>query len=125
MPIFFLLLLIITFNSLAQLCMKAAALHLETHAVPIVFSIWLLATAACLGIAFLCWQTALRSKPISFLHPFCALVYVLVPALCVIFFQEIVTGKYVIGIFCIITGVCITSAGVCPPEKQCSDKSIC
>ena len=98
--------------------MKAAALHSFTHAVFGIFNIWLLAAVGCLAISFLCWQAALRQKPVSFLHPFCSLVYVFVPALSVFFFQEAISAKYVAGICCIITGVCLTSTGVCPAENK-------
>ena len=113
----FLLVPIILLNSLAQLFMKAAALHSVTQAAYGIFNIWLLAIIACVGVSFLCWQKALQIKPISFLHPFCSLVYVFVPAMAVIFFQESVSARYLVGICCIIAGVCITSAGVRPQEK--------
>jgi drug/metabolite transporter (DMT)-like permease len=60
----------------------------------------------------------LRQKPVSFLHPFCALVYVSVPALSVFIFRETVSARYVAGICCIIAGVCVTSVSVCPAENR-------
>jgi drug/metabolite transporter (DMT)-like permease len=41
-------------------------------------------------------------------------VYVFTPALSVLFFQENISAKYCVGIFCIIAGVCITSISVLP-----------
>lgn len=124
-PIFFLLFPIIMLNSLAQIFMKAAALHSVAQAALGIFNIWFVAAAACLGVAFLCWQAALRQKPISFLHPFCSLVYVFVPALSVLFFQETVSAKYVVGMCCIIAGVCLTSISVCPPEAEHQEEPTC
>jgi len=98
--------------------MKFAALYSIKFSLFGIFNIWLIAAVACLGISFLCWQMTLRLKPISFLHPFCSLVYVIVPALSVLFFQEIISLKYIAGICCIIAGVYITSVSVCPPEKR-------
>jgi len=121
----FLLCPVIALNSLAQIFMKKAALHSVEHAVPGIFTIWFLAAAACLGISFLCWQAALRRKALSFLHPFCSLVYVFVPALSVVFFQESVSAKYAVGICCIIAGVCITSVSVCQPEAEHPEGSAC
>ena len=116
-PLFFLLFMIVALNSLAQIFMKAAALYSIEYSVFGVFNIWLMAAVACLGISFLFWQAALRQRPVSFLHPFCSLVYVIVPALSVLFFKETITLKYAAGICCIITGLCITSVSVRPPDS--------
>jgi drug/metabolite transporter (DMT)-like permease len=123
-PILFLLFPIIVLNATSQLLGKAAAMHSVAHTAPAVFSIWFFAAAICLGVSFLCWQKALRIKPISFLHPFCSLVYVFVPALSVIFFQENISARYVAGICFIIAGICITSASVRPPDTK-SRESAC
>ncbi|MDR2475378.1 MAG: EamA family transporter [Bacteroidales bacterium] len=94
--------------------MKAAALHSFSSIVLNIFNIWFIAATGCLAISFICWQAALRQRPVSFLHPFCSLVYVFTPALSVLFFQENISAKYCVGIFCIIAGVCITSISVLP-----------
>ena len=112
-------------NSLAQILMKATALHSVAHAASGIFNVWLLAAVACLGISFLCWQAALRRRPVSFLHPFCSLVYVFVPALSVFFFQETVSTKYAVGICCIIAGVCIASASVRPSKAEYLEEPTC
>ena len=96
--------------------MKAAALQETAHTMFGTVNAWFLIAVACLGISFICWQAALRQRPVSFLHPFCSLVYVFVPILSVLLFQENVSVKYVLGIFCIVLGVYITSTNVLPAD---------
>ena len=121
--IFFLLFPIIILNSVAQVFMKAAAIHSFAHIVSGVFNIWFIVAVGCQGVSFFFWQAALRQKQLSFLHPFLSLIYIIVPALSVILFQETVTVKYIVGICCIITGVCITSLGVYP-QNSISQKEV-
>jgi drug/metabolite transporter (DMT)-like permease len=102
---------VVFLNALAQLLMKAAALAVARSPLHML-NWWLVSALACLGFSFVCWQFALRLRPLSFLHPFCSLTYVLTPACSALFFQEGVSVKYILGILCIITGICITSANV-------------
>jgi|GEM_PF-6733024 len=125
MNIFFLLFSTVLFSSLAQIFMKAAAMHSVTYGLLGVFNIWFIAAMVCMAIVFLCWQMALGQKPIAFLYPFLSLVYVVVPVLSVYLFQETISVKYVIGIFCIIGGICITSLSVPSSKDSNPENSIC
>ena len=125
MNIGFLLLPIIMLNSLAKIFMKAAAIHSDVHTLSGVFNLWFIAAIFCLGLSFLCWQAALRRKPVSFLHPFCALIYAVVPALSVFLFQESVSAKYVAGVCCIIAGVCITSVSARQTKDRRPEGPLC
>jgi drug/metabolite transporter (DMT)-like permease len=119
--VYLLLFFIITLNSVAQVLMKAAA----SHSVSGAFNTLLLAAVACLGVSFLCWQAALRRKPISFLHPFCSLVYVLVPGLSVIVFRESINATYAAGMCCIIAGVSMTSRSAHPSNNKRPENPSC
>lgn len=107
---------VVSFNSLAQILMKASAMDTGPRA-------WCLLALAfiCLGVSFLCWFAALRHKPLSFLHPFAALVYVAVPGLAALIFGEAVSEPYIAGIACIVAGICITSASVRPSKQKAGD----
>lgn len=113
MRLFLLIFCVVSFNSTAQILLKASAMATGTPA-------WCLLALAfiCLGVSFLCWFTALRHKPLSFLHPFAALVYVAVPALAALIYGEAVSGPYIAGIGCIVAGICITSASVRPARQK-------
>ena len=118
MRLFLLIVSVVAFNSTAQLLMKAAAMHTGLAA------LCLLGLAfACLGVSFLCWFAALRLKPLSFLHPFAALVYVTVPGLAAFFFDEAISGPYIAGIACIMLGIYITSGAVRPGRPEGGDPS--
>lgn len=116
MWLFLLIFCVVSFNSTAQLLLKASAMDTGTRA-------WCLLALAfiCLGVSFLCWFTALRHKPLSFLHPFAALIYVAVPGLAALFFGEAVSAAYIAGIACIVAGICITSASVRPAKRKAGD----
>ena len=120
-----LLWIVIMLNSIAQVFMKAAAVHSLAHAVSGIFNTWFITAAVCLGISFLSWQALLRLKPVSFLHPFCSLNYVIVPALSAYFFQESVSIQCIIGICCIIVGICFTAASVSSPGRERQDGARC
>ena len=119
MRLFLLIFSVVSFNSAAQILMKAAALATGARAC------FILALAfACLGISFICWFAVLRHKPLSFLHPFAALVYVVVPGLAALIFGEAISGPYIVGIILIMAGIYITSGavGAAKPvqeDKQC------
>lgn len=112
MRLFLLLFFVVSCNSSAQLLLKAAALNADSMS-----GLYCLAAAIiCLGCSLLCWFTALRLKPLSFLHPFAALTYILVPGLAALLFEETVSVRYVMGIVCIVAGICITSTSVRTPN---------
>ncbi|MDE7241357.1 EamA family transporter [Desulfovibrio sp.] len=113
MRLFLLIFFVVGFNSAAQLLLKAAGMRTGMEA-------WCLLALAfvCLGISFLCWFVALRHKPLAFLHPFAALVYVVVPGLAALIFGEAISGPYIAGILCIMAGICITSSAVRPRERE-------
>lgn len=113
-----LIFLVVIFNSLAQLSMKASALYSTDIDIFGVLNLWFIVAIVCLAISFLCWHAALRMKPISFLHPFASLVYILVPALSAFIFNDTISLKYIVGICCIISGVCITSMNVCQTKNK-------
>jgi len=100
-------------------------MHSVARGVLEIFNIWLVAAVACMAIAFLCWQLALARKPISFLHPFLSLIYIVVPALSVYLFQETISVKYVMGIFLIIGGICITSLSISPSKDNNPENAVC
>jgi EamA-like transporter family. len=75
------------------------------------FNVWLLICVLCLGISFVLWQYLVARKPLSFLHPFCSLTYLLTPLLSVYIFHETVSVKYFAGICLIMAGVYFTASG--------------
>ncbi|MDR1243414.1 MAG: EamA family transporter [Deltaproteobacteria bacterium] len=77
-----------------------------------IFNTWMIVACLCMGVSFLIWQYLLGKKPISFLHPFCSLVYAVIPIFSFIIFDERVSVQYMIGIFCILLGVVFTTRGV-------------
>lgn len=120
MRLFLLIFFVVICNSVAQILLKVAALDAGSLA------FWCTLTFAfiCLGFSFLCWFAALRLKPLSFLHPFGALVYILVPGLAAFIFDEPVSVPYILGIACIVAGICITSGAVLPPKPD-DENQIC
>lgn len=118
MRLFLLIFSVVGFNSAAQLLLKAAGMSAGIGG-------WCLLGLpfVCLGVSFLCWFAALRHKPLAFLHPFAALVYVVVPGLAALIFGEAVSGPYIVGICCIMAGICITSSAVRPKGPEPGDSS--
>lgn len=108
MKLFLLISLVVGGNSLAQLFLKIAAVSGGVWKACFFFGL----TMLCLGFSFICWFIALRLKPLAFLHPFAALVYVIVPVEAAIFLGESINLFYVCGIICIIAGICLTSISV-------------
>ena len=108
MKLFLLISLVVAGNSLAQLFLKMAAVSGGVWNVCFFFAVAIL----CFGFSFICWFIALRHKPLAFLHPFAALVYVIVPVEAAIFLGESINLFYICGILCIIAGICLTSVFV-------------
>lgn len=108
MKLFLLILLVVAGNSLAQLFLKIAAVSSGVLHTCFFFGL----TMLCLGFSFICWFIALRHKPLAFLHPFAALIYVFVPAEAALFLGESINLFYVCGIICILAGICFTSVSV-------------
>lgn len=108
MYLFFLLFCVVGCNTLAQLLLKVIAMSSGR----ITAWYWFCIALMCLGLSFFCWLAALRLKPLSFLHPFAALTYIFVPGLAVLIFGESVSGRYLVGIICIVAGICVTSTSV-------------
>ena len=59
-----------------------------------------------------CWLLVLRKLSLASAYPWTALVYVLTPLASALLFGEILTGKYLLGLVCIVAGVYVTSNGV-------------
>jgi len=115
----FLLVAVIACNSFAQICLKMTALNSESGHFFSLFTGWMFLAVTLLGTSFIAWQLLLTKRELSFLHPFCALTQVIVPALSIWIFHEIVSPPYFLGICCIMAGICLTSAGMRtrPDEK--------
>jgi EamA-like transporter family. len=111
---------VVVFNSLAQVCLKMAAMASGGASLWALFNVWLAACVACMGISFILWQFLIVRSPLSFLHPFCSLTYLLTPLLSVYLFRETVSPQYLAGIFLIMTGVYFTASGSIstPPDRR-------
>jgi drug/metabolite transporter (DMT)-like permease len=119
MKITLLLTTVVIGNSLAQICLKMAALNSESGHFFNLFNEWLFLAVALLGLSFVVWQFLLTQKRLSFLHPFLALAQIIVPALSIWVFHEAVSIPYFLGICCIMLGIGLTSTGtrLQPDEK--------
>lgn len=101
-------------NSTAQLMMKAAALYgIRDSAAGWLafFNVWYLCALGALGLGFLFWQRVLVALPLSFAHPFCSLIYLVVPAMSCLLYGDRVNGAYVVGLVMLLAGICLTAHG--------------
>ena len=111
MTVFISIMSVVIFNSLAQVCLKMAAVASGGQSVWALFNVWLIICVFCMGTSFILWQFLIARRPLSFLHPFCSLSYLLTPLLSVCIFHETVTAKYFAGIGLIMAGVYFTASG--------------
>lgn len=105
---------VVLLNSTAQIFLKAAALSGMKHGggfMAVLLNVWYLASLCTLGLAFLCWQKALKYLPLSFAHPFCSLTYLFIPLLSWAIFGEEVSVRYFVGVACICIGIFLTASG--------------
>lgn len=101
----------------SQIFLKFAGLHLVAHVGTLegfVRNPWLW-VAICSSAGGLCfWLLTLRRLPLSVAYPWTALIYVITPLAGAWIFEEVLEGRYAIGITLILSGVMLTSRGVMP-----------
>ena len=54
------------------------------------------------------WVFLLKTVPLSTAYPFVALGFVLVPAAAAMLFDEPLSGRYILGVSCILIGIYLT-----------------
>ncbi len=99
----------------SQILLKLAGLHSAAHTDPVegfLRNPWLWAAlgASASGIFF--WLLTLRKLPLSIAYPWTALIYLITPLAGAWIFSEVLTGRYVVGLALILSGVVLTSRGV-------------
>ncbi len=72
---------------------------------------WVLSAITCTFAAGVSWMVAMSKFDIGFAYPFVSIVYVLVLASGILFFDESLTLNKVLGIAIIITGIIVLSRG--------------
>lgn len=99
----------------AQVMFKFAGNHAADQAGLIgafVSNPWLWAGLLSSGVGMVCWLLTLRKLPLASAYPWTALIYVFTPLASTALFGEILSGKYLLGMICIVAGVFITAGGV-------------
>lgn len=72
---------------------------------------WLWAGLLCSGAGMVCWLLVLRTLSLATAYPWTALIYVFTPLASALVFNDVLNGKYVIGMVCIVAGVFFTTWG--------------
>lgn len=73
---------------------------------------WLWSGLLCSGAGMLFWLLTLQKLPLASAYPWTALVYVLTPLASALLFNDILDGKYLLGLTCIVAGVVLTAGSV-------------
>jgi len=105
----------IVFMTVSQVMFKFAGNHSVGHLELIgafVLNPWLWAGLISSGAGMVCWLLTLRKLPLASAYPWTALIYVLTPLASAILFGDVLSGKYFLGMACIVVGVFITASGV-------------
>jgi undecaprenyl phosphate-alpha-L-ara4N flippase subunit ArnE len=118
--VFFLQLLsIVVLNSATQVFLKLAAILSGETGLLSLLNGWLFLAFGCLAISFILWTSLVGKKPLSFLHPFCALPLCVVPIFSYILFGEKPGFFYYAGLALVLAGIYLTaSSAQSPDEKQ-------
>jgi multidrug transporter EmrE-like cation transporter len=72
--------------------------------------IWGWGIFTALGLIF--WLVTLKKMPLSAAYPWTAFIYLITPVASIVFFDDVLDFKYVIGMLCIVLGIYITIGGV-------------
>lgn len=95
--------------SFSQICFKFAALASEGHENMAAFAFWTLSGFFLIGWSFLFSYIILKFRPLSFLYPFSALNFIIIPALSAMIFGTRVSMAFFSGSCLIIAGIALTS----------------
>jgi multidrug transporter EmrE-like cation transporter len=94
-----------------QILLKFAAIH-SIQGLGVVHSVvlnpWLFAafSASLIGIFF--WLLTLRKMPLSAAYPWTSVIYFIVPLAGAWFFSDILSLRYMVGLFFVLLGVLLT-----------------
>lgn len=77
-----------------------------------ILNLWLWAAFAAYTVSVAFWLFALRYLPLSLAYPWTAMVYVLVPLISWILFNDVLSLRYLLGMTCIVGGIFITNSGM-------------
>jgi len=67
-------------------------------------SIWYLGSLTALGVQAIVWQQALKRYPLSFAYPFMSAVFLIIPVVSVVVFDESLSAGQVVGAVLIAAG---------------------
>jgi undecaprenyl phosphate-alpha-L-ara4N flippase subunit ArnE len=107
----FLALLTVALNASAQLCLRVAAVRGATPSRPLTlaaspfFSVALVAY----GTSVLTWLLVLRSVPLSIAMPFNAAIYVVVPVLAYLVFNDAIDRRSLLGMLLVVAGILVVA----------------
>jgi drug/metabolite transporter (DMT)-like permease len=73
---------------------------------------WLWAGLLLSGAGMVCWIRVLRGLPLARAYPWTALIYVITPLASAALFGDVLSGRYLLGLVCIVAGVFIANGGV-------------
>ena len=104
------ILLLITYTicmAIGQLMFKAAAnkSNADNFVVALLTNWRFLAAIALYGSMTVLWVWILREVPLSRAYPFMALAFLITPMCAQYFYSEPLTGKYLVGLALVITGL--------------------
>jgi small multidrug resistance pump len=98
----------IAFNVTGQLLLKRASMA-TGGLMKVLFSPYLFGGVASLGTSMLLWVQVLRKVPLTVAHPFTGLVFVVVPVMSHLLWEEPLPTMRLVGISVIICGVLLVA----------------
>ena len=107
---FFQLLVVVIFNSFAQVFLKISANRLDSNNDLTSWGdIWLILGIGTYILSMLLWLKIIKNIPLSLATPISGFTFVLVPLLCYTFLNEKLTTQYFIGSIIIMLGILLIS----------------
>ncbi|MEH6627071.1 MAG: SMR family transporter [Motiliproteus sp.] len=101
--------------AISQVFLKFAGIHAAVQfdiVHDFVKNYWLWGGLMLSGFGLCFWMITLHKMPLSSAYPWTALIYVLTPIASVIFFDDVLSFNYVLGMISIVVGVFLTTGGV-------------
>ena len=106
----------IVFMAASQVFLKLAGMHSGVghfdvqHA--LLANTWLWMALLATGAGFACWLLTLRHMSLAMAYPWTALIYIITPLASAALFGDVLSGKYALGMGCLVAGVVLTTGGV-------------
>lgn len=99
----------------AQVLLKFAGIHASIrfdmlHA--FLGNPWLWSGLLASSVGMLCWLMTLRIMPLAMAYPWTALTYLLTPLVSILFFDDVLNAKYILGMASVVAGIFFTASGV-------------